>query len=373
MKTRRNIFLIHILFISLATNAQLKVLSTGRVEVRNQAAIYSDASNPTDGIDIVGLNQNLATGIDLIWGYYAAYQSNNAGLFTLQSKDGAYFTVRANGKVGIFNNNPGEALEVGTPGTNYQVKINGNLVLTSDERAKENITDLASDKEKIKKLRGVSYNLKPVVEKTTTTATGAIKDINGVIKPTFEPISDKKHAGRKYYGFLAQEIELIYPDLVYKDSTGIRSVDYIGLIPLIVRALNDQTIEIDALKEKIRLLEVRMTKIDGGQPSGPKKVTTQGGQTIDDVNPLTYPVLDQNIPNPFNAATTIGYYLPSDINEACIYVYDMNGVQQKKFPISERGKGNLIIQGATLQAGMYLYALISDGKVIDTKRMILTK
>ena len=37
------------------------------------------------------------------------------------------------------------------------------------------------------------------------------------------------------------------------------------------------------------------------------------------------------------------------------------------------GKGNVIVPGSEFNAGMYLYALIADGKVIDTKRMILTK
>lgn len=49
------------------------------------------------------------------------------------------------------------------------------------------------------------------------------------------------------------------------------------------------------------------------------------------------------------------------------------GVQLKSYLITESGKGNVIIQGFELIAGMYLYALITDGKVIDTKRMILTK
>ena len=51
----------------------------------------------------------------------------------------------------------------------------------------------------------------------------------------------------------------------------------------------------------------------------------------------------------------------------------MNGGQLKSISIPERGKGNVTIQGSEFSAGMYLYALIADGKVIDTKRMILTK
>ena len=88
---------------------------------------------------------------------------------------------------------------------------------------------------------------------------------------------------------------------------------------------------------------------------------------------LSYPVLEQNSPNPFNISTTIAFYLPTSIAEASIYIYDMNGGQIKSYPINTRGNGSIIIQGSELAAGMYLYALIADGKVIDTKRMILTK
>ena len=95
--------------------------------------------------------------------------------------------------------------------------------------------------------------------------------------------------------------------------------------------------------------------------------------TNNETDVLTYPVLDQNIPNPFNTSTNIGFSLPSTIATAGIYVYDMNGVQLKSYSITERGKGNITIHGSELNAGMYLYALIADGKIIDTKRMILTK
>ncbi|MDR1370842.1 MAG: hypothetical protein LBJ72_12070 [Dysgonamonadaceae bacterium] len=37
------------------------------------------------------------------------------------------------------------------------------------------------------------------------------------------------------------------------------------------------------------------------------------------------------------------------------------------------GDQTLTISGSELRAGTYLYALIADGKKVDTKRMILTK
>ncbi len=68
-----------------------------------------------------------------------------------------------------------------------------------------------------------------------------------------------------------------------------------------------------------------------------------------------------------------GIKQPPTVASASLYIYDMNGTQLRSLPIGQKGKGTVIIQGGELAAGMYLYALIADGKVIDTKRMILTK
>jgi len=172
----------------------------------------------------------------------------------------------------------------------------------------------------------------------------------------------RKATTKSQYGFIAQELQDIYPQLVEKDdSTGFLKIKPLELLPILVKALHDQQAQIDALTELV-------TKSN----SGPKKVGASQTGSASETDVLTYPVLDQNVPNPFNTATTIGFYLPTTIGTAGIYVYDMNGVQLKNYSISERGKGNLVIQGSELKAGMYLYALIADGKVIDTKRMILT-
>ncbi len=83
--------------------------------------------------------------------------------------------------------------------------------------------------------------------------------------------------------------------------------------------------------------------------------------------------LSQNAPNPFNQNTTIGYYLPSSVTNAVIYVYNLQGIQISSIPLNERGNGSVVVYANSLPAGMYIYSLITDGNVIDTKRMILTK
>jgi hypothetical protein len=51
----------------------------------------------------------------------------------------------------------------------------------------------------------------------------------------------------------------------------------------------------------------------------------------------------------------------------------MSGSPVKTISIIQKGKGSIIINGAELNPGMYLYTLIADGKEVDTKRMILTE
>ncbi len=51
----------------------------------------------------------------------------------------------------------------------------------------------------------------------------------------------------------------------------------------------------------------------------------------------------------------------------------MTGKQIDKQTISERGNVSLMLNNEKLNSGMYLYSLIVDGKIIDTKRMIVSK
>lgn len=82
--------------------------------------------------------------------------------------------------------------------------------------------------------------------------------------------------------------------------------------------------------------------------------------------------LFQNTPNPFSDNTVIKYVIPQDAQNANLLIYDMNGKQIEQFVLTQKGMGSIVLEGSYLEAGMYLYSLIVDSKVIDVKRMILT-
>jgi hypothetical protein len=65
--------------------------------------------------------------------------------------------------------------------------------------------------------------------------------------------------------------------------------------------------------------------------------------------------------------------LPEITRQAHLTVYNMEGKQLKNIQINDRNNTSVKISGSELPAGMYLYALIVDGKVVDTKRLVLTR
>lgn len=226
------------------------------------------------------------------------------------------------------------------------VKVTGtttanSFVTSSDMRLKENIVPFTSTfKQNLLSLSPVSFNY------TNDTISPSSKNDNSINKLT--PI---------HYGFLAQQVKSLYPDLVYEDEAGYLAVNYIELIPIMI--------------EHIKELTERVEDLEDSRLSSREQVRKAESAAVD--NGEIIPTLLQNSPNPFSESTTIRYILPEQTKQASIYLYDMSGVQLAKYPLESRGEGQIIIEGRTLKAGMYLYSLIADNEVVDTKQMILTK
>jgi hypothetical protein len=54
-----------------------------------------------------------------------------------------------------------------------------------------------------------------------------------------------------HYGYIAQDVEPIYPNLVITNEEQIKSINYIELIPLLVEKINKLEVEIFNLKNNI--------------------------------------------------------------------------------------------------------------------------
>ena len=53
------------------------------------------------------------------------------------------------------------------------------------------------------------------------------------------------------------------------------------------------------------------------------------------------------------------------------YLYDYSGHQIQSRIIKDRDDVQIVFEADGLEAGIYLYSLVCDGELVDTRRMIL--
>ena len=80
-----------------------------------------------------------------------------------------------------------------------------------------------------------------------------IDDFNKLNPVSFTFKDDDKN--KKHYGFIAQELETVYPELVTNTELGFKSVNYIEMIPILLSQMKNMQIEIDKLKEEINKMK----------------------------------------------------------------------------------------------------------------------
>ena len=55
-------------------------------------------------------------------------------------------------------------------------------------------------------------------------------------------------------GMIAQEVQAVFPELVTEDEQGMLSLNYIGLVPVLIEATKTQQTQIDQLQQQIDAL-----------------------------------------------------------------------------------------------------------------------
>lgn len=327
------------LCLTASVDAQLIVLENGQTQLGNSLA-NSDA-NPNATLNIWEISRKKGGSISFGKGSDSMIGGDGVtGILSLRAKNSFNLSVE--------NNLIAVAFTTSSKTFKYSYDIQApSFLTTSDARFKTNVSSLDGLSRGIVDLNPVSYNL----NYTVSTDSLATKDkANKVV----ESINDE----RIHYGFVAQEVREIFPELVVEDEEGMLSIDYTGFIPLLVDAYKN-------LSAKVREQEETMAALLD-MPS-PKYSPASVNSTCDNK-----PLLKQNRPNPFNNTTTIECYLPQDMTSSFLCVYDLQGKQMLRVDINERGAVNVEIEASSLAPGMYVYSLIADGNEIESKRMIIT-
>ena len=167
----------------------------------------------------------------------------------------------------------------------------------SDKRLKKNIKTMSFDKDLFSKLNPVSFDIS-----------------DSLLITDKELKAGKKPSTTHQYGFLAQELQTLYPQLVSTDKkTAYLKVKPLELLPILVSAIQDLQAKTDAQAKQI-------AELINNPTSEPKKVSANPNPGIIETNALTYPVLDQNTPNPFNQSTYNHRILLAHYNYQCNYL-----------------------------------------------------
>ena len=209
------------------TSPSFLAVSGNSAYVTNQASntlqIF-DVSNPANPV----LTNTLATG------------TNPYGV----AVSGGYIYVvnHGNNTLQIFGPTPavnlaGSLNVSGDVNANGTVRANG-VVLSSDARYKTHIATLPNALDDVLNLRGVSYDWDR------------------------DKWPDKRFGDSKQIGFIAQELERIFPELVTTDAQGYKSVNYIGVVPVLVEAVKAQQKQIDDMKAQLKRQDDQQAQIN---------------------------------------------------------------------------------------------------------------
>lgn len=126
----------------------------------------------------------------------------------------------------IFADVTNDRVGVGTTSPTTRLSVAGAVTAvdfntTSDERLKTNIEVITSAVEKLEKINGVTF--------------------------------EWKESGQQSAGVIAQNIEKVFPELVVGEET--KTVNYNGLIGVLIESVKEQQKEINHLRDEIEKLK----------------------------------------------------------------------------------------------------------------------
>jgi hypothetical protein len=200
-------------------------LGIGTPNPTQKLHIYGDSGSQRIRIENSGTSSNDQASLQLVaggksWISWVSGDSDQLRFFS-STLNGNVVTLTSAGNVGIGTTSPSEKLHV-----------NGNVLAyaylhLSDPKLKTHITPLNNSLTKILQLSGVSFVW--------------------------------KDNGQHSIGLLADEVEKIFPEIVFSHkSTGLKSIDYSLLVVPLIEAIKTQQNQIEALQKEIENLEFQV-------------------------------------------------------------------------------------------------------------------
>ncbi|HEY0375724.1 MAG TPA: tail fiber domain-containing protein [Pyrinomonadaceae bacterium] len=192
--------------------------------------------------DEYGLRGEGDVGVSAVGGTYGVYATGPTGVSGGGSKYGVVAETYESTGWGLWARNTTGA---GAGIFDGQVQVNGALTATgnvcaanipcsSDARLKQNVTNLKYGLDQLLRLRPVSWRWKNQPE------------------------------GKPQMGLVAQEVEKVLPELVLKDADATQplALNYMALLPVAVKAIQEQQAQIREQQKQIERLQARVAQLE---------------------------------------------------------------------------------------------------------------
>ena len=320
---------------------------------------YASGISNTDG------SQNTYVGYDA--GLYSTGSNNTFLGYESSTNDASFSNSTAIGSGSSIVDDA--ATMLGNAATKA-IEAYASYYILSDGRYKKNVKENVAGLDFINKLRPVTYNMD---------VTGINKFLHADEKLFSKDMISSKEQ-KIYTGFIAQEVEKAANDIGY-DFSGVKkptndksfyALSYADFVVPLVKSVQQLSKQNDSLKAINASMQSQMNDMKAAI----QKLADKEGVDVSSASvnaSITSASLQQNVPNPYNHTTSIAYNLPSTFSSAQIIVTDNAGKTLKTINVSGQGKGVLNIDASSLASGTYNYSLLINGKLIDTKKMILAK
>lgn len=243
-------------------------------------------------------------------------------------------------RVGSLNNELGNLLRVNANGvvslgfatapaaTTWRLNVNGSAiasswVTSSDRRLKKEIHEDFSYHNKLYEVKTYDYKYK------------------------------NDETGQLQFGVMAQEMKEIYPNLVSGDEESGYGVNYTAMIPLMIRALQDQKQTIEGLREEMKELKSKISE------------NTELAEVlgIEGERMTIFPNPSASVANISLKGNTRG--------NVSLEVVNLNGEVVQR--IAGNGSKTAEINTSKMLKGVYFVRYLRDGKVVETKRLLIEK
>ena len=320
--------------------------ASGCYNIGGEGVAYSPTTRNTGrAFGLRGVAGNCTSGYN--FGVLGALQGSQAGAAIFGTTSGKTLGLSVDGRyAGYFDGN------VKVTGS-----LQGDVVNSADVNAKntQTLRPINSALDGIASANPFMYIVRTQVPGI---GTGIVLDSatqTGTVAPISDPVAP---FGKSYYALDVNAVKQSFPALIIKDAQGNEYVNYTQLVPILVQAITELKTELDDLKEAVAA-------------SGTRKVnaaTNIATNTLDE----GWGSISQNTPNPFTGQSTVRVSVPDDASDAYVDILTLNGASVKRIPVSN-GLSEVSLSSFDFAPGTYLYTLVVNGKVSETRRMIVNR